>query len=226
MIKQWFCKTRDILKPMTWSERVEYLWEYYKWQFIGGVVFTVLMISLISTLAAPKKETLLNGVLINVTLSEEGQAYLTENVFPMLGGTDTEKQEVTFTNAYLTDESNMDNAEAYSSQLMSIVTWAAAGTVDYMLMDQTASDHFCGAGTFADLSELLTPQQLEQLEDRLVYYESGEEGVYPVAVDISDISFVSDCVTNCDAVYIGFLGNTGRSDKISAFVDFLLAWGA
>ena len=69
-------------------------------------------------------------------------------------------------------------------------------------------------------------QQLEQLEDRLVYYESGEEGVYPVAVDISDISFVSDCVTNCDAVYIGFLGNTGRSDKISAFVDFLLAWGA
>ena len=54
-------------------------------------------------------------------------------------------------------------------------------------------------------------------------YEDEDE-TYLVAIDISDVPFVKKHIVSPDKVYIAFPGNTGRTERNAAFVEYLLNW--
>ena len=80
-------KLKNALKPMTFKEKCEHLWEYYKEWLL--VVFLVIMgISLLTTIIANRsKDVLVSGMVVNVSMDPRGMNYLTTDYAKVLGAT-------------------------------------------------------------------------------------------------------------------------------------------
>ena len=87
-------RARDAMKDMTWKERLDYIWTYYNVHILITVVVCAVVIAFLSAVFAPKKQVVYSGMTVNINLTEEGEAYLKEQLFTAFGGTDPEKQEV------------------------------------------------------------------------------------------------------------------------------------
>ena len=216
-----FWNIKEVLRDMSWEQRIDYIWSYFGVYIVIATVSLVVIISLLVNFLKPQKEVLLSGVSVNVTLTEEGERYLSDKLFAVLGGTDAGQQMVEFTPRNL---GSMEDAEGYAGQVMGMVALVAAQSLDYAIMDDAALEQFAPGGMFTDLRKLLTAEQLAQFEEKLYTIEDEEAGTIPVAIDISALPFITDCAPGESTAYIAFPGNTARTEKLVAFFDHLLAW--
>jgi hypothetical protein len=214
-------KAKEVLKDMSWQERIDYIWSYFGVYIIIGTVCLAVLISILATVLRPQKEVLLSGVSVNVTLTEEGERYLSDKLFAPMGGTDAEQQMVEFTPRFL---GSKEDYEGYSAQVMGMVALVAAQSLDYAILDKEALEQFAGGQMFDDVRNLLTAEQIAALEGKLITMEYEEVGAIPVAIDISGLPFIKECAPGEKAAYIVFPGNTPRTEKLVAFFDHLLSW--
>ena len=211
------------MKEMTWPQRISYFWDYYKWVVIIGIVLIAIFGMLIGELVNPDPESLFMGVRINVRITDKGNDYLTDDIFEIMGGTDPEKQAVDLLQRGLpTMEADSQYAQ---SEIMAMVAMVSAQMLDYVILDDVSFEQYRRNGMFSNLETLLRPDQLAQFEGKLHTTSTDDEGTYYAIIDITDTAFAKDCLSGSKQYYIAFPGNTGRADKLPAFVDWILAWG-
>lgn len=214
---------KDAMKDMTWRERIDYIWTYYNVHIIITVSVVALVIAFLSAVLAPKKQVVFGGTTVNVTLSEEGKQYLTQQLFAPMGGTDPAKQEIFCQESTLGQTGYGDTTGA---EIMTLVGDIAAQSLDYIIMDELSMEYLSRGGWFGDVTAELTPGQLEIFADNLYTIQTEEGEIKLVAIDITDLPFVRDCAIKAKKVYLVLPGNTERAEKTDEFVDWLLAWPA
>ena len=211
----------ETMKGLTWKERFQHFWEYYKWIAIAAVVVIAMTISIVSSVVQNSKEMLYSGVCINLSMSDEGNAYLTEGWFAQLGGNE-KKQQIELVPMALNLEANAltDVESANNEKLIAMVT---TGELDYMLMDASALTNAGKNGMFAPLDEFLSQEMIAKFEGKIVTLQVDGKN-YLAAIDISDLPFVKKHMGSTNKVYIGFPGNTSRSERNEAFLQYLMDW--
>lgn len=221
-IRSKFQELKEILTPMTWEKRFEYLWTYYKWVPIGLAVLIFVVATMVPSIVESNKEVVFGGMCINIDLSEEAEDCLNAELFAHFGGTDPDKERVTLSHVTLSSNS----ADTYASYTAStaIAAQITARELDYVLMDTEGKDYFTAAELTTSLEKLLTAEQLEALQDKLIYRTPAEGEKYPFAIDITDTPFAAACGLEEKGLYMCFPGNTVRAERIDEFVDYLLNW--
>lgn len=216
-LTQYLKKLKGILAPMSWSDRLEYLWTYYK-EVLAGLLACILVIYLVIN-ALTARDPAFMGISVNVTLTDEAQQYVTTGWHEKLQA-DKRDEAQFYTGAFGDFSQTGDQKEM--TEALRITAMVAAQELDVVLMDEHAMRYFFAQGMFTDLRELLTPEQLAQLEGRIYYLE--EEGIrYPMTIDITDTAFVQKGVNMPpEKVFIGFPGNTDRAALSDEFFDYLL----
>lgn len=214
---------RDAMKDMTWRERIDYIWTYYNVHILVTVGVAALVIAFLAVVLEPKKQVVFGGATVNVTLSEEGRQYLTDQLFTAMGGTDTSRQEILLQESTLgqTEYSDVTGAE-----IMTLVSDIAAQSLDYLIMDELSMEYLSRGGWFGDVTEELSESQLELFADKLYTVQTEEGEILTVSIDITELLFVKDCVPRSEKIYLVLPGNTDRAEKTDEFVDWLLAWPA
>lgn len=216
---------KDTLKDMTWEERLEHLWEYYKWYAIGFVAVVAIIVSVICSWVENSKEVLYSGVTVNMAITEEGAAYLQDELFQKLRGED-ETQRVDLTQHSLANLEEAKDASYALSNAMKLASMITAGEVDYVILDAYSLSYYSSNDSFNSLEALFTPEFLAQFEGKIVTFKSDDNNQeYPVAIDISDMPFVKKNIASVDKVYIAFPGNTGRNARNVEFLEYLMNWG-
>ena len=215
-------KLKETLEPMSPQKRLEHLWTYYKWIPILLLAVILFLSSIIPSILESKKNVLFGGMCINVALPQKAQAYLTDDLFVHFGGTNPRKERVTLTDCQMLFNSQ-DPYGAYAES-STIAAQIAAREIDYILMDATAKDYFAGLDFSTSLEDLLTPQQLEYLQNSLVYRQSSTGERYPFAIDLTQTAFAAACGMDDSGLYVIFPGNTDRQQRTKDFVDYLLNW--
>lgn len=204
------------MKNMTWKERIKHILYYYG-KYILIVAFLVYMFTdLILYMTKEKPENLLSGTAINVHVSVDMEKRLTEDIFAHMGGTDTEKQEITLAPNELT-QSDLHMISSMRTKLMS-------GTYDYALMDQEALGMVLTMEALPDLTLLLPEEKLAAWEDRFVYVQT-DEGKYPVALNITGTPLAAECTFNGESLYLGFPVNKNTLQVVEPFFDYLTQQG-
>lgn len=214
-------KFKNTMKSLTWKERIAHLWEYYKWFGIGAVVIIAMTVSIVISVTQNSREMLYSGVCINLSMSDEGKAYMTEDWFEKLEG-DEKKAQVELTPMSLNMEAGTmtDIAMSSGEKLVAMITTCE---LDYMLMDAYALTYCGNNGMFAPLNKFLSQEMIEKFEGKLVTIKD-EDSEYVGAIDISDLPFVKKHLGSKDKVYIAFPGNTERTDRNEAFLQYILDW--
>ena len=215
------------LRPMSWRDRIDHIWTYYKEIILIGAVVIILLASILGNALKPRLEVRMSGYLANITLSEDGSAYLKEDYLSHLGGS-ADSQTVILNSTVFGGEGYLTSMEANYNAALAPVLQVTAQEVDYMLLDEVALEFYMNKAFFMDLRQLLNEEELQQLE--LTYYQPvdidekpvGES--YPVAVDITGTAFAQGCAKDAKKVYFVAVANGPNKDDIRNFWEYLNSW--
>ncbi len=218
------------LAPMTWKQRFAHIWSNYKETILIVIVVSITLGSLAANMLKSRQKLLLGGLTANVYLSDAGLQYVESGYFEKLGG-DKALEKVVLASTFFTPLTDEDNFEANYHALTRTIAMLTDSEIDYLLMDKVALEVYLSQGVFLDLREFFSEEELEGMGDKLIKLmtvnEEGSEVVdeaYPVAVDISDMPFIRDCVDTDKPVYFGVAANAPNLETLRDFWTYLDGW--
>ncbi len=220
----WYQRLKNDMKDMTFQEKLAHLWDYYKWVAITVVVVIIAAVSIVVSVVQNSKELAFGGAVVNLTVSEEGNAYLKEGWFEAMG-CDPKKQKVELDMLFV---ANLDmptaDAQAALGGITKITAMISGNQIDYVMADAYSIHYLCSGGSFSPLDEVIPAELLAKFEGKLVELENNGKKCL-IAIDISDLPFVKKHIISKDKTYIAFPGNTPRTQETIAFLEYLMNWG-
>ena len=214
---------KEAPKGMTFQEKVDHFLAYYKW-VIALIAAAIMVISIVITgIINSSVQVMYSGMAINTFLSEEGTAYLSDDLRTHLGAT-KKRQEVHLDETYLQNMASTSNVENKYMSAMKVTVMVAAQELDYLMMNESAYSYYQNETVFPPMNETLSEALMEQLGEDIVYYTDPTGETYPMAIDITEWAFTKDCVDASGKMYLAFCGNTGRTAVNDTFVEYLLNW--
>lgn len=220
----WFQRLKNDMKDMTFKEKIAHLWEYYKWVAIVAAVLIVATVSVVISVVQNSKDLVFGGAVVNLTVSDEGAAYMREGWFEKLGG--DPKQQKTELDMLFVPNLDMPTTDAQAAlgSVTKLTTMISGNQIDYVMADAYSIHYLCSGGSFSPLDQVLPAELLAKFEGKLVELEdNGEKSL--IAIDISDLPFVKKHIISADKTYIAFPGNTPRTQETVAFLEYLMNWG-
>ena len=221
-----FSQMLEIMKPMTFKQKVEHLWTYYK-EWLLVIFFGILFIGLMFTIIEEqKKEVLVGGMMINISIEQSAMNYMTTEYAMDLGAKNQyQVAEVDYTNfGDPLDPENGENSYYASMILPSRVT---GGMLDYIILDQYAMEYYIAYDVYMDLREFFTEEEIKQFEKegRIIYArQEDEEDAWAVAVKITDIPFVKENIKAEGDVYFALSGSSKRKDMCRNAWERIMTW--
>ena len=205
-------KLKADLASMSWRERLEHLWTYYKWVVFAAIGVIIFLHMLLSALIAGNREVLISGIGINVPMTQEGITCLTDDYLTRLEG--TKRQTV----QYLDEILDMDNPaigqEASYSTIVKVSGLISTTSLDYFLLDPEALDYYSEGDLFMDLQNLFSQEALAQLTVLEI------QGV-PKLIDISGTWFAETYITAEGPCYLAFAYNAPHPEACLELWQYL-----
>lgn len=224
-------KLREDLSRMTFKEKVDHLWTYYKSTLLITVILIMTVSILVTCLINVGTKTVISGVTVNVYLNEEGMQYLEEDYLNKVSeGTGLEKAQITDMPLY--DLSDVDHYEETYVTLMSLAALISEEELDYMICDQVALTNFIRyESILLDLRDLFTQEELDALGTRVIHQRLEENGAdIPIAIDITDLPFIQEhsevSVSEKNPVFISFAVRSPRKELCRDIYEYILSWEA
>ena len=222
-LKGWRKLAAD-MKPMTFSQKVDHLWTYYKeWLFVAFLLIASVC-ALITSIRNTSKEVILNGMLVNISISQQGVDYLGIDYLESQGG-DPDKQKVELDYTNFESLADPTNAEDNYSKSMLLIARVTGGMLDYAILDKLGLEFYLTQDVFRDLREFFTPEELEELEPYLIYAQvEGESDRWPMAVDITHLPFAQDTMDTEEVVYFTLSGNVRDEAACRSIWEYINNW--
>lgn len=232
-------ENREALARMTLLQRLEYIFEYYKFPLVL-ILIAVVALSSVLYYRITYKDTLLYLAYANIAVGDTLDSELGEE-FTRSIGADPGKAEVkVYRNLYLSsDPSAQDHQYSYASRLK-LMAAMTNRQLDVLLMNQEAYDIMSSGGYLLPLEELLKQDDSLRirisgqlvtnqviLEDNEIDHQLDESVPYQAvtktvanAVLISSFDLFEQAEFSGD-VYLGVIGNSPRLDTVLHFIDYL-----
>lgn len=216
-------KLLEELKPMSWKQRLDHLWTYYK-EYLWFVAIAVIVICVVVTGSINNsKESLAGGMLVNISIEQEGYNYLSEDYLAHLGGTGDQVVELDYTDFSSLADPTSSEDNYYASMIL--LARVESGDLDYIILDQFAMEYYITQGVYMDLREFFTQEELDALGGKVIYArQEDEEESWAVAVDISDLPFVQQNISTEEKTYFALSGSTQRPEICRDMWEYLHAW--
>lgn len=225
-LKDHFSTLKKNMEGMTFRQKADHIWTYYKETFLVIAILIVILVGLIASAVNSTKPVLVGGVMCNLDLNEEGYAYLTTQFHEdVLDGARGHVQLASSTIYSMDTISAVD--ETYTAY-MSVLAKVEGKDLDYMLMNESSMALYISEGIFLDLRELLTEEELETLaqKEMLIYFQpEGTEDRIPQCIRVSDTAFGQLCVSVDGECYLSFIANSPRRDVCLNIWRYIKTWG-
>lgn len=175
--------TKKILKEGTASQKLEYIWDYYKLPILL-FLFTLLFIGSFVHAKVTAKEYVLQGMFLN-SVAEIDTAEQFKQDYLANCPIDPSEEDVFFdTSIYYSNDSSADTTSYQSMQVIS--ARIAAGEIDFMVAEDSILTNFSYNGYFYDLREVLSEEQVQKYEPYFLYYDLA------VAKKLNETDFLSE----------------------------------
>lgn len=228
-LKEGWTKEKERMAPMTGKQKLEHLWTYYsEYLWIVGVVVILLAAMINSVINLATKSTVVTGIMVNFTITQDGHNYLAQDYAEKIGAKEgRELVNLEYTVFDLMADESASDQSYYAA--MTVVAEVAAKKLDYILLDKAGMEFYITQAVYMDLREFFTPEEIEQFasEDRLIYaQEEGSEDKWVVAVDITALPFVQDTVTSEGPIYFALSGSAPHVEQCRGIWEHINAWPA
>lgn len=175
--------TKKVLKEGTTSQKLEYIWDYYKFPILV-FLFTLLFIGSFVHAKVTEKEYVLQGMFLNSIAEVETVNQFEQNYLASCP-IDSSTEDVFFdTSIYYSKDNTTDTTSYQSMQVIS--ARIAAGEIDFMVAEDSILTDFSYNGYFYDLSDVLSEEAFQKYEPYFLYYDLS------VAQKLNEVDFTSE----------------------------------
>lgn len=220
-----FKELREDLKPMTFPQKLDHLWTYYKYYLLVALVVLVFVAALVTGIVNANKEVLISGMMANISMKQAGFNYLSEGYEEVLGATGNQVVELTYTN--FEDLETSDDVETNYNAAQVLTARVSGAMLDYAILEQMSFEFYLTQEVYLDLREFFTEEELQRLAeaDMLAYARDAETGNrWPVAVKITTWPFTRDNISTQGEIYFIISGNSPDMEAIRGILEHIRAW--
>ena len=232
-------ENRKAFAGMTLPQRLDYIFEYYKFPLVLILIAVVALGSMLYY-RITRRDALLYLAYTNISVGEALDGALGEG-FTRSVGADPGRSEVrVYRGLYLSrDPSAQNHQYAYASRLK-LMAAMTGGQLDVLLMNREAYDIMSAGGYLLPMEDLLKRdgglyrriggrlvKNAVILEDNDVEHQLDENVPYQAvtetvanAVLISPFSLFEQAGFSGE-VYLGVVGNSARTDMVLRYIDYL-----
>ena len=228
-------------RSMRPAEKLEYIYTYYKWPILLGVLVLLTAASIVQRQLTRKEPVIYLGF-ANVAVGEDLEEVLTVN-FLRLEGNNAKRQEVyLYRDLYLSDDADVINHEyAYASR-MKVMGAIQARKLDGVLMNREAYDLFSAQGYLQDLPELISvsdpalygkiaPQLTENtvtVSDNTLEWQLNEADTHEVVTEnvsngiaLAELPLFEPAGFE-EPIYFGIIANSPRAATAVQYLRYLV----
>lgn len=205
-------KLKQNLAPMTWRQRFDHLWTYYKWVLAVLVFVGFILQVLITSLTAAATDVLLSGMGINLPLTEAGVTCLTDDYFERMEG--KRGQDVQFTEEILDLDNEAMGLETKYATVVKVSGLISIESLDYLILDTEALEYYSEGDLFLDLGQVFSEEELSQLNVTAI-------GGLPKLIDLTGTWFADTHITDGGPYYLAFAYNTTHTEQCRDFLQYL-----
>ena len=210
----------------TFKAKVDYIWYYYNIHIIVTVAVLAMAISIGMAVYRNTAPVYLTGFGVNVFTNQQAPEYQPDYqeqaiLRDYLQLPEDDRTVISFTSDLLLEyDKESGQTDLDGGQALSILDVRfAAGEIDYLLISENIVDIFVKRNDcIADLSQILTPEEMEKYESRLCYSSDGVAR----GIDISDTEMVRKMgLTAPGPIYLAFSSYPGQPEHLHPFFEFL-----
>ena len=184
-------------KDLTFSEKVHYIWEYYKYFMLAAVLVIIAVVSFVISFQRNNYTTAFSMVII-----------------------DGKKERVECDYNYSLIPKLLDQDVSASQQ--KIYTLASTGSIDGYIASPDYIDYFSTDKEpfLTDLREVLTDKELETLAGKIIYYTKEDGTKIPIALDLTDTKIKTETDFTMDNPCYGIVVTAPNLENAVAFIRY------
>lgn len=208
-------------KELSFSQKVSYIWEYYKYFMLAAVILIVVIISFVHAFQRNNYTTECSIIVVDGKMS--GYDTHTDAIttgFSSYLGIDGKKHRVVCDYNYSLIQKDFDQ-EAYVSQTK-IYTLASTGSIDGYIASRDYITYFSTDTEvfLTDLREILTAEELDKLSDKIIYYTKKDGTSIPIAVDLSGTKIKTETNLTMEDPCYGVVVTAPNPANATAFIRY------
>jgi len=209
------------LKNMTWAQKTEYIWEYYKIHIIGSLIAIIAIVCFVLMFMQNNYQAVFTTVVVDgkMTGFADNSDILTTEFTNYLG-IDGKSKRVIFDSNYTLIQRTGDEDSYYSTQ--KLVTMATAKSIDGYLCEYDYVTFYSGDDELflTDLTELLTADELSKLSNYLIYYTAADGTKTPIAVDLTSTRVKTGTDLTMTRPCYGVVSTSTHKDNAVKFIRY------
>lgn len=194
---------------------LEYFWMYYKWQILAALVILGLAVYFVFA-AVTKKENVLSVILLDCHTEVSSEKM--EKDFADAVNLDEKLYSVSIQNNLMFEDT--ESGSYAMTSLSRVLADIGSEKLDVCAMLETDFKKYEKSGTFMDLGECLTEEELLSLKEALIYGENGSIiGIY--ADSLPEMEYYGCYEDEETRAGIGIVYNTPHKEKAVEYLVFL-----
>lgn len=211
------------MKDMNIFQKISYIFGYYKLRIFVIIVVVAAIVGSIIVVYNNRYERSFTCVMFDGHLAGvlDHTDYLTTNFTEYLG-LDGKNQRVIIDNNFTFKVSNLNDTAFYD--IDTLLTRAGGQTIDGYVSEYKYSLIFNSDDGFflEDLRDWLTREELEELEDYLIYYTTKSGEKIPLSIEIGSSKFITEAhVEGIERPCFGIVSSSLHKDNAANFIRFL-----
>ncbi|MBQ1678455.1 MAG: hypothetical protein II062_02840 [Oscillospiraceae bacterium] len=217
-LKLWYYTEMKKLYQLSWKEKIEYIWNYYKLWIIGVASFLFLTVFLIVRISTNIEAHWLYGMFAN-TMADAGTDSALWEDFTDYAQLDLTEKKVEFNAEVYFDY--LKNQAKGNDYYNAFVALSDSGILDFITMEPASLEALAQSGRLADLRLERCRDLLERYPERVIWYQ-GQEGPIPVGFDVSDSLLVTKYRLYPTSCALGIGAYSENVEIVGLFLDFIL----
>ena len=202
-------KISEKFKKLSFKDKIDYLWDYYKVPIIGAITAVVLIVYILYLVFRHVPEDVLNVTLINSAVTSESEVTL-DDEYISFAGYDPYDYQVSI-GAYITIDNGM-TGKAREFMAAKIL----AEEIDILFWDNEALDYVKTLEASADLEDYMPESYIEKYKNYAIYENESLIGFsFDSKTDITKKLVMKES-------YVGMIGTAANKDEAVKFIEYLL----
>ena len=167
---------KEKFSQMSGQQKLSYFRSYYLLPCVGILLGIFFAGTMIRDIIRGSGEILISGMLLNTYLTDGADEPLKDDYLEYLGkeGAKVKGKARVDLSQYSMDLTDGEPGAGYIQVEMAVVTRLSAGSVDFILADESAYEYLGSHGMMCDPQEALTKETFEKYRDHIVYREVAE----------------------------------------------------
>lgn len=200
-------ETKKTFSEMPIKGKIAYIWDYYKWWFIGTIIFVIVAVSFTRSYIENSKPVYIDVEMLNTFFGSDKTNTLEED-FIREAGVDLEEYNINFGfDIYMSTENYDTTMLAYQQRLMANY---AAAQLDVVMGPVGIMEGPANCDGYGDLSRILPQDLIDELTDReyeFYYFDPSKDQLEDYEGEDIEPYFAGVYLDNCS--YLNNMGEFG-----------------